>query len=181
MCVRNFKEESVKFIATTTLAIMLLLTSGCGNLSPRDNFSPQQRQEIDNQNGRIGEVENISNGLKAELLKLQQNDEILNSELDRVQKGMVNLQSNNSGVQILSGSGGLMVAVIAIIGAVMLVSSYRRKASQCEKTSEILAEKIVEKDDFELEEEVFKAAMYTDVEAEVYHAIEKAKMMKDQF
>jgi len=173
----------VKIIAPIAIALTLLLTSGCGNLSPRDNFSPQQRQEIDNQNGRIGEVENISNGLKAELLKLQQNDEILNSELDRVQKGMVNLQSNNenSGIQILSGSGGLMVAIVSVLAAIMLVMNYRKKAEQSEKTSDILAEKIAEKEDFDLEEEVFKAAMYTDVEANVYHAMHKAKMMKDQF
>ena len=167
----------MRIIAPIMLTFMLLLTSGCGNLSPRDNFSPRQQQEIDNQNGKIGEIESISNGLKAELLKLQQNDEILNSDLDRVQKGLVNLQSNYdvSGIQILSGSGGLMVAVVAIIAALIFVVNYRQKAKQSEKTSDILAEKIAERNDPQLEEEVYKAAMFTDVEASVYHAMKKAK------
>ena len=173
----------MRIITTALVAFTLLLTNGCGNLSPRDNFSPQQRQEIDNQNGKIGDVENISNGLKAEILKLQQNDEIQDSTLDRVQKGLLNLQSNftNSGVAILSGSGGLLFGVFVVFASCVMVMYYRNTAKKSEKTSEILAEKIAEKDDKELEEEVFKAAMFSDVEADIYHLMmdKKANLHQD--
>ncbi len=170
----------MKTIAAILVGFTLLLTSGCGNLSPRDNFSPRLQQEIDNQNGRIGEIDNISNGLKAELLKLQQNDEIQNSKLDRYQKGLLNMQSNfdNSGVAILSGPGGLVVGVFAIFASVMMAMYYRNNAVKSEKTSEILAEKIAERDDDELEEEVLKAAMYSDVEENVYNLMMKKKYTK---
>lgn len=172
----------MRTIAAILVAGTLLLTSGCGNLSPRDNFSPRQQQEIDNQNGRIGDIESISNGMKAELLKLQQNDEIQNSNLEKVQKGLLNLQSNfaNSGVAIFSGSGGLLFGVFVIFSSCVMVMYYRTNAKKSEKTSEILAEKIAEKQDEELEEEVFKAALYSDVEENVYHLM-MAKKHEHQF
>lgn len=152
------------------LLILVLLLTGC------QNFSPRQRQEIDNRDGKInGQMDNLSNSVKAELLKLQQNDEIHNSQIDKIQKGMVNLQNNyqNNGVQILSGSGGLLFSFLTIISCLALTLFYRQKMNQSDKASSILAEKILEADDPFLKEEVFKAALYTDVENKIY------KLMKD--
>lgn len=152
------------------IILIILLLSGC------QNFSPRQRQEIDNRDGKInGQMDNLSNSLKLELLKLQQNDEIHAQSIDKIQKGMVNLQNNyqNNGVQILSGSGGLLFSFLTLISALALVLYYRKKTAQSDKASSILAEKILERDDVILKEEVFKAALYTDVEEKIY------KLMKN--
>lgn len=168
----------MKVFIGSILLLVLCFTSGCGNLSPRDNFSPRQQQELDNREGRInGELENMSNSMKAELLKLQQNDEIHDSTLDRFQKGMLNMQSNyeNSGIQILSGPGGLIFALVALVAAFLMAWHYRKESQLSEKASEILAGKITEKNDPTLEEEVFKAAMFSDVEDKVYYLMMKQK------
>lgn len=167
-----------RFTKSTLLVIILFAISGCGNLSPRDNFSPNQKQDLDNREGKInGEIDTMSNSAKAEILKLQQNDEIQNSTLDKVQKGMLNLQSSNenSGVQILSGPGGLIFSIIALMAGVMMALHYRKEMKLSDKTSEILAEKIAEQNDTHLEEEVFKAAMFSDVEKKVYQLMMKKK------
>jgi hypothetical protein len=147
----------------------LLFLPGCGNLSPR------QEQEIDNQNGKIGEIENLANSLKAEVGKLQNQAEITDSELDRLQQGLANFQStnDNSGVQILSGPGGIIVSLLGILSVSVLAMHWRSQSKQNEKTADILAERIVSREDPELEDEVFQAAMYTDVEENVLNLIKK--------
>ncbi len=118
---------------------MLVSFAGC------QNFSPRQRQEIDNRDGKInGEIDTMANSVKAEILKLQQNDEIQNSTLDRVQKGMLNLQNNyqNNGVQILSGPGGLIFSLVALFTGCFVALHYRKNAQMSEKASTILAQKI---------------------------------------
>jgi len=156
------------------IAFCTLFLSGCGN------FSPRQQQEIDNQNGKIGEIENMANSMKAEVGNLKQQNDIQNSQLDRMQQGMVNLQSNydNSGVQILSGPGGLIFSVISVLVIAVIALNYRRVAKQNEKTADMLAEKIVEMDNPYLEDQVFRAAMYTDVEENVLRVIQKHQTIR---
>lgn len=164
-------------IISPIVVVAMLFTSGCGNLSPRDNFSPKQEQKIDNQNGRIGELENLSNSIKAELLKLQQSSEITDSQLDKVQQGLANFQSinENSGIQILSGQGGLILSVMALLATFMMVLYYRKTSIQNGKAADILAETIVRKEDEELEEQVFVSALNSPVEKKVYKLMMKYK------
>lgn len=160
------------------LVLCFIGITGCGNLSPR--LDPKLEEHIDNQNGKIGEIEHIQNGIKNEMLNLKQQAEIQNSKLDKVQNGVANLQNNTqyNGVQILSGSGGLVLGAIGMIILAFIAVSYRKQSITNAKTADMLAEKIVEKEDVGLETDVFKAAMYTDVEASVYNLIKKHQIRK---
>jgi len=160
-------------ISCLIITLCCLTFSGCGNLSPRlDN-------DINNSNGEIEELKNIQNGINLELGKLRQNDEITNSQLKDVQKGLLNfnarLSSNeNSGIQILQGDGALIL-VFAIITIGMILKHYRDLYKKNEKAATILAQQIANKNDPDLEEVVFQAALYTDVEKEVYNLMTKNK------
>lgn len=164
-----------KFIMLIAVACFAILP-GCGNLSPR------QEQKINNQDGKIGEIETLANSVKAEIGKVTANDEIQNSQLDKVQKGLANIQANvenhneNSGVQILSGSGGLMLVAIALVGWIMSLY-YRHHGQKAEKTANLLAERIVTQNDPMLVDKVFQAAMYSDVEEHVLHLIKKKQSL----
>jgi predicted PurR-regulated permease PerM len=138
-----------KFLMTVFALAVLTLLPGCGNLSPR------QEQEIDNQNGKIGEIENLANSIKAEVGNLKAQNDIQNSQLEKIQQGLVNMQSihENSGVQILSGPGGLLFAIIALIVVTVLVLHYRSVAKVQQKTAEILAQSITARREPELEEQ----------------------------
>jgi predicted PurR-regulated permease PerM len=154
------------------IAASLLFMTGCGNLSPRFD------QKIDNANGRIDNLENITNGFKSEIGKIQNENEIQNSKIGQIQQGIANMQSNNenSGIQILSGPGGLIFSVIALVGVcsmLVIVFHYRGEARRKEKAADILAEKIAEKEDPALTDQVFQAAMHTDVEEDVLRLIKK--------
>ena len=155
------------FLALTMAALLFL--PGCGNLSPR------QEQQIDNQNGKIGEIENLANSMKAEVGNLKTQNDIQDSKIGQMQQGLANWQSNyeNSGVQILSGPGGITVALIGLLVVSVIAIHYRGASKKYEKTSEILAEKITSRDDPQLEDEVFQAAMYTDVEENVLRVMSK--------
>jgi outer membrane murein-binding lipoprotein Lpp len=148
------------------VAASLLMLSGCGNLSPRID------QDIDNANGRIDNLDTITNGFKNELANLRNENEIQNSKIGQMQQGFANLQSNyeNSGVQILSGPGGLIFSVVALVGVcgmMVIVFHYRGEAQRKEKAADILAETIARKGDPVLTDKIFQAALYTDVEEDV--------------
>jgi len=149
----------------------ILASAGCGNLSPK------LQAPINNQGGKVDEIDQLQNSMKNELLNMKAKNDIMNSKLDRIQQGLINLQSNSvmNGVQILSGSGGLVVglSIILILGG--FVYFYKRESDKNAKAANILAEKVVEKQDPELEDEVFKAAMYTDAESIVLKAIRKSQ------
>lgn len=157
-------------------ALLSLSLIGCGNLSPRlDN-------EIDNRNGEIEELKNIQNGMNLELGKLRQDSEIVNSNLKEVQQGMLNfnnkLSSNeNSGVQILQGDGAL-IFIFALAVICMLLYHYRKLYKKNEKAADILAQQIANKNDPQLDDVIFQAAMHTDVESEVYNLITKHQNKK---
>lgn len=149
----------------------LLFASGCGNLSPR------QDQKINNQDGKIGEIETLSNSMKLELANLKTQNEFLNNKISQMQQGMINMQSSadNSGVQILSGSVGLVISVIGILTAGVVAVHYRGVAKIQTKTSEILAQTIASYQDEQLEDNVFQAASYTSVEENVLNLMKKHK------
>jgi hypothetical protein len=167
-----FKEVKMKGLFITLVAAATIFISGCGNLSPR------QQQDIDNQNGKIGEIENLANSMKAEVGNLKTQNDIQDSEIGQMQQGLANWQSNyeNSGVQIFSGPGGIMVALIGLLVVSTIAVHYRGASKKHEKTSEILAERIINRDDPQLEDEVFQAAMFTDVEENVLKVMKKHKL-----
>lgn len=162
------------FILTIIATLCLVLASGCGNLSPRNEQDAGENQ------GQIGEIESMANSNKLELGTLQSQLDMQNNKIENMQYGMANLQSNNenSGVQILSGSGGLIIAIIGIIAAVAIITSYRHSKKQ-EKVAEILAERIVSWNEPQLEDEVFQAAMYTDVESNVLRLFKKHQSLRN--
>ncbi len=142
---------------------LLLCTTGCGNLSPRIN--PELQEEINNQGGKIEELENLQNSMKNEILK---NNQRLEGELQDVQQGMINLQ----GIQILSGPAGLGIAAcLMVIG--LTIWYYREQAKKNEKIVNILTETIKGFQNPVLEEEVLKAAMFTAVEEDIYNRLYK--------
>jgi hypothetical protein len=160
----------------------MLLVSGCGNLSPR--ISPELQEKIDNQNGKIGEIENNQNSIKNEMLNLKSQSEIHDSELREVQQGWLNLQrlfsseNNNSGVQIFSGPGGLIVALTGICAAGILAVTtlyYKSNAEKHEKIVNILSDEILKSQNPKIQQEVFKAAMYTSVEEDILKILTKKK------
>lgn len=158
------------------VSVGLLSMAGCGNLSP------QNKQKIDNANGRIGELESINQGLKLELGKLQNQADIQNSRLEKLQQGLLNMQSNNenSGVQIFSGPGGLFVACVITMGAVLIALNYRSEAQKHKQAADIMAQQIVLKEDPDLEDEVFKMAIHTPAEEAVYNAVTKHQRQLQQ-
>ena len=151
------------------LLFVALFGIGCSPLSP------QLQQPINNQNGKIDQIENLQNSMKNELLNQKQRNDIQDSQLDRIQNGLINLQSNSvmNGVQILSGPGGLAFALCIVIILGVVAYNYKKEADKNAKTADILAEKVVDKGDIALENEVFKAAMYTDVEDRILQVIKK--------
>lgn len=155
-----------KLFTIVVMSLMMLGISGCGNLSPR--IDPELKQQIDNQDGRIDEIESNQNSIK--------------NELENVQDGLINLsdQNNNSGIQILSGTGGLFVGLVGVLAVFVVMMHYRQKAVTAEKAADILAENVVEKDDPTLEENVFKAAMYTDAEEKVLTLVKKHQQLRDK-
>lgn len=166
-----------RFVLSIITAVSLLFVTGCGNLSPRAD--PKLDQKIDNTNGKIGEIENMQNSMKAEVGTLRSQAEIQNSKLDRIQQGLVNLQQNNDnhGIMILSGNGGLVVAVFGLFCTTILLFHYRRQAHMHEKTANILAEKIVRQDSLDLENAVFEACLHTPVAENVLNVIKKQKSL----
>lgn len=170
------KRFFLAFLVTASLFTM----TGCGNLSPR--IDPNLDQKLDNQNGKIGEISNMQNSMRAEVGNLKSQAEIQNSKLDHIQQGLVNLQqtSDNHGLMLFSGTGGIVVAIVGILGIVcltILVVHYKGKAQIQEKTANILAERIVHHNNPQLENAVFEAVLHTDVAENVLKLMKKHKAM----
>ena len=143
-----------------------LFTTGCGNLSPT--------ARIDN-SGEIDELKNNQNGVMLELLKFKAQQEINARDIKNLQQGLINTNNENHGVQILQGDGALiLIFALGTIG-MLLVYHFRTRAVKIEKAAGILAQQIALFDDVGLENNVFMAAMNTEVEAEVYHFITKGQ------
>jgi hypothetical protein len=153
--------------------LLVLSLSGCGNFSPR---SPK----INNQNGKIEELKNNQNGIIADLEAFKNQQSIQNSRLDKIQQGIINLQSvyENSGIQVLSGPGGTMVAIIGLGCLTIMVLHYRSESKKYEKTANILAKEIVFSDNLEIENAVFEKALNTNCEEKILNLIKKQKSLK---
>lgn len=128
-----------------------LFLAGCGNLSPRDNLSPR----IDN---------------KGQIDRVEQNQQLLRAEFEK----FLNRENNNSGVQILQGDGGL-VLVFGLVTIFLILYYFYRTAESYRKTAEILAEQISRADNPDLEEQVKKAAEYTDHEKRIIELLRRKK------
>ena len=170
----NPRRWIMKSIFLAFVACGLVFLSGCSNFSPRNNG------KIQNQNGRIDEIKNNQNGIIADVDLLKNQQEIQNSQLDRIQQGMMNLQNiyENSGVQVFSGPGGLMAGIVGFVCVTIVMLHYRSQAKSYEKTANLLADKIVGLDNSALEEEIFKAATQSNVEEKVLSLVKKHKLMR---
>lgn len=160
-----------KIALLSLIAILFLAGCGRGNLSP---FSPNLNQKLDNQQGRINELENMNNALKVQLEGVKNQAEIHARDIESMQQGV----KNNSGVQILQGDGTLIVILVLGLAGLSLVSMiifYRNKAQKSEKTAQILAQQLSMADE-DTTERVCLAALNTEVETDVFHLLTKNKV-----
>jgi major membrane immunogen (membrane-anchored lipoprotein) len=152
----------------TSILMVLVLFSGCAN------FNPKSR--INNSNGKINDINNNQNGMMLELGKLKQDAEILNSKLKEVQNGLLNLnmaisRNENTGIQVLQGDGSLFL----VFSCIALVCMFYFKNRDNEDTMKLLAEKIMESQDENLQESVVDAAMEKNKGEKVLSLLKKAK------
>lgn len=131
-----YRKFFIGLIATITLFF-----TGCrDNLSP---LSPKLRQDIQNQQGRINELETLNNALKLELSGVKNQLEIHARDIQNMQTGVGN--KHNSGVQILQGDGAMIVILILGLGVIALVGGiyyYRNKTIKTEEAAKILAQEL---------------------------------------
>jgi hypothetical protein len=146
--------------------IALVPLVGCARIDP---LSPDLRQDLNNQGGKIDDLQNNQNGFLLELGKLKSEQDIMAENIGNLQQGMIN--KNNSGIQILQGDGALIaVFALGVIG-LLLVYYYKMKSDKNEETAEILSQQIKAYGDDNLKEMVFVAAMNSNVEREIYNLI----------
>jgi len=98
-----------KLLSWSIICVSIVLASGCGNLSPR--LAPKQKNNIQ---GKIGEIQSDQNSNRVEMLNMKRQLEMTNSRLDRMQEGVGNAQ-NNGTIEILSGPGGLVAAIVVLM------------------------------------------------------------------
>jgi hypothetical protein len=148
--------------------IMAFCFLGCrADISP---FSPKSAQQVQN-SGEIGEITNNTGGILAEMGNINQRLDVMGSKLHDIQEGLVNIKmggNENSGVQILSGDGALIVVFALCCMGMLLFYFYKEK-----KINQILAAEIKNRGDQTLHENVIKAAAYTFVEKDIYNRIYK--------
>lgn len=133
-------------------SLVILSISGCANISPRN------RQNINNQQGEIGDIQNNQQGFLLELGKLKQEIDIIGSHLKEVQEGLININSaisrnENSGIQILQGDGSLFL----LFSCAVLVFIFYYKNKENEKLLKTLANKIVEQGNEQLTDNIINS------------------------
>lgn len=149
----------------------------CINILGCANFNPRNQMPINNQ-GKIDEIKNNQNGVMAEIGKLKQTTELLNSQLKEVQNGLLNVnaavsRNENSGVQILQGDGSLMLIFsISVMG--MFLFYYHNQAKTNQKAAEIMAQEIANFNDPYLNDKILSAAMHTPCEKRVFNMLNDA-------
>lgn len=153
------------------LIALIVLISGCASVNPRNN-SP-----IKNDKGQIEDIKTNQNGVMAEVGKLQQENELLNSRLEEVQQGLANInaaisRNDNSGIQILQGDGALiMVFSLTVIG--MLLFWYRDKAIKSEKAAKIMASQVAKFNDPVLNDSILLEALSQNCEKRIFEMLTK--------
>jgi hypothetical protein len=155
-------------------ALIALSLSGCA-VSP---LSPRNRQDIENQNGKIEDLRNNQNGFMLDLIKMRNEQQITAGEIKNLQQGLINQNNENSGIQIFQGDGGLLVGFGILVVLIMVIAHYRSQAVKNQKTAEILAQQIALYDDADLDNEVFMAALNSEVEEDIYHLIVKHQLRR---
>jgi len=156
-------------------AILATLTlSGCGRFTP---LSPELKQDLQNQNGKIDDIKNNQNGIMMDLLNMRNQNDINARDIQNLQNGLLNYNRNNqnSGVQILQGDGALVAVFAVVVIGMLLVLYYRSQALKNQKTAEIMAQQIANYDDVNLNDNVFVAALNSPVEDQVYHLMIKSQ------
>lgn len=159
-------------IKMVCLILSLTILSGC-SVSP---FSPRNQQRINN-NGKIDEIKSNQNGIMAEVGKLKQDVDLINSQLREVQSGLLNINSalsrnENSGIQILQGDGSLILVFSMFIVAAMLW--YRSKAVKSEKNLSIIAKEVAKYNVAELNDSIIKSAISEGKGKEILQILNKA-------
>jgi hypothetical protein len=109
-------------------------------------------------------------------MKLQNKQEIMARDIGNLQTGLINSSNQNSGVQILQGDGGLIFVFALGTIALLLIYHYRSKYRESDKAANLLAQQVTHYNDIELENEVFLAALNSDVEEKVYHLMVNHQM-----
>jgi len=155
--------------------LLLMVVPGC-SMSP---FSPKSQQKINNGNGKIDEIKSNQNGIIAELGKLKQDFDLVNSKLKEVQSGLLNINSaisrnENSGVQILQGDGSLILVFSILILGVMIW--YRERAVRSEKSLSIIAAQVAKYNIAELNEDIIKSAVKGKQAQTVLKALSKSNI-----
>ena len=153
------------------ILIILAMSAGCGNFSPRAN------PRADNNSGRIEDIKTNQNGVMAEIGKLRQEMTTTNSKLKEIQTGVVNMnatlsRNENTGIQIIQGDGAL-IFVFSLIVMGMMTYYYRSRAIQSEKTTEVIAREVALFNDARLNDSVLKAAANYDRAKDVYMLLKK--------
>ena len=152
------------------IAILMISTIGCANISP---LSPRNNNKINNQNGTLEDIKNNQNGVMADLANVRSKLELMARDVENIQQGFMNSNNRNYGIQIFQGEGGLIagVALIAVLG--ILVLNYRSKAQKYKKTAEIMGREIKGLKNKDLENNIFMAALSDKVEENVYNILRK--------
>lgn len=160
------------------LVFFTLVASGCMDLSP---FSPNQKNQIDNQNGKIEDIKSNQNGIMLDFLKLRNEQELIARDIKNLQQGLINQNNENSGVQIFQGDGGLAIGFAIIVVLILCIYHYKTTASRNQKSAEILAEQVAIYNDQDLENSVFLSAMNSESEEHIYNLMVRAKSNTKSF
>lgn len=151
-------------IIHVVLMLSILTLSGC-NVSP---FSPQNRPNIRQHGGEIGDIKNNQNGVMAEVLSLKNRLDVLAKDVDNLQNGFINNNNKNFGIQIFQGESGLAAGVFILLTLGILVINYKLKSDRYKKTAEIFAAQIKKLDDQNINDQIFRTALANKVEKDVY-------------
>jgi len=162
----------MKLIKLLLVSLIVLTFTGC-SVSP---FSPRNQQRINN-GGKIDEIKSNQNGIMAEVGKLKQDVQLMNSKLKEVQNGLININSaisrnENSGVQILQGDGSLILVFSVIVFGGMLW--YRARAINSEKSLNIMAKQVTKYNLAELNDSIIKDAIKEGKGKEIVRILNKA-------
>lgn len=149
------------------LCLCLVLMSGC-NFSP---LSPSNRPRINNQGGEIGEIKNNQNGIMADILSIKNRLDLIARDVENLQNGFINSNNKNYGVQIFQGDAGIAVGLVLISLLTFGILNYRSKAIKYKKTAELFGKKISDMKDEQLENEIFKSALASNLEKNVYDVL----------
>jgi hypothetical protein len=151
------------------LFCFLILFSGCAKISP---LSPNNKQNINNQNGHIEDIKSNQNGIMADIANLRNKLDVMARDLENLQQGLVNSNNKNFGVQIFQGDGGLIFAFSLIVCG-LVIYNYRQKAVNYKKAAEIMGNEIRQLKNVEIENNIFMNALNAKVEEDVYKLLKK--------